>query len=110
MEQLHSYLWTESFPLVCVLVFVAMIEIGVLGFVIANRFFNKSILHWLINPLALPTLFFLLFAVAQTEVGCTLLLGTTFALLALSFMIIHFYGSSERFRNWFDNKQQSECI
>ena len=110
MEQLHSYLWTESFPLVYVLAFVTMIETGVFAFVIANRFLKKSILSWFINPLPLPFLFFLIVMVAKTTVGCTLLLGTTITIYALFLMIIHFYVSSEKFRNWFDNKQQESTV
>lgn len=88
MEQLQLYLWTESFPLVYVLAFVAMIEMAVIVFIITNRIGNDLVQRWVINPLLLPIFFFLALAVSKTKIGCTLLLlaiiATTITLFVAS--------------------------
>lgn len=106
MEQLHSYLWTESIPLVGMLAFVAMMEIGILTFIVAKRFFKFSIPRWLNNPFLLVLSLGLIVYIAKTPIGSTLLFGTTVVLFALFVMIVYFYGSSKKFNAWLNNEQQ----
>ena len=96
MEQLKEYLWTESFPLVFVLAFMAAIEAMAIVMSIAIRF--RKVSHLLIaNAFGLFVFFFLMsVAIAKTEIGCWLLAGMIIV-FCLTFQI---YMLSERFRNW----------
>ena len=93
MEQLKEYLWTESFPLVFVLAFMAAIEAMAIVMSIAIRF--RKVSHLLIaNTFGL---FFLMsVAIANTEIGCWLLAG----MIIVFCLTIPIYMLSERFRNW----------
>ena len=96
MEQLKEYLWTESFPLVFVLAFMAAIEAMAIVMSIAIRF--RKVSHLLIaNTFGLFVFFFLMsVAIAKTVIGCWLLVGV----LIIFCLTIPIYMSSERFRNW----------
>lgn len=96
MEQLKEYLWTESFPLVFVLAFMAAIEAMAIVMSIAIRF--RKVSHLLIaNTFGLFVFFFLMsVAIAKTEIGCWLLAGA----LIMFCLTIQIYMLSERFRNW----------
>ena len=96
MEQLKEYLWTESFPLVFVLAFMAAIEAMAIVMSIAIRF--RKVSHLLIaNTFVLFIFFFLMsVAIAKTEIGCWLLAG----MIIVFFLTFQIYMLSERFRNW----------
>lgn len=96
MEQLKEYLWTESFPLVFVLAFMAAIEAMAIVMSIAIRF--RKVSHLLIaNTFGLFLFFFLMsVAIAKTEIGCWLLAG----MIIVFCLTIPIYMLSERFRNW----------
>ena len=96
MEQLKEYLWTESFPLVFVLAFMAAIEAMAIVMSIAIRF--RKVSHLLIaNTFGLFLFFFLMsVAIAKNEIGCWLLAG----MIIVFCLTIPIYMLSERFRNW----------
>lgn len=96
MEQLKEYLWTESFPMVFVLAFMAAIEAMAIVMSIAIRF--RKVSHLLIaNTFGLFLFFFLMsVAIATTEIGCWLLAG----MIIVFFLTFQIYMLSERFRNW----------
>ena len=96
MEQLKEYLWTESFPLVFVLAFMAAIEAMAIVMSIAIRF--RKVSHLLIaNTFGLFLFFFLMsVAIAKNEIGCRLLAG----MIIVFCLTIPIYMLSERFRNW----------
>ena len=106
MEQIHASLWTMSFPMVYLIAFVLTIQLMALGLFFTRRSRKESILWWVLLPLFLVLLFSLPILVCKTVVGCTLVFGAVCTLAILFLMTPHFYRSSERFRNWFDNKQQ----
>ena len=96
MEQLKEYLWTESFPLVFVLAFMAAIEAMAIVISIAIRF--RKVSRLLISNTFVLFIFFFLWsvAIAKTEIGCWLLAGMTIVFCLATQM----YMWSERFRNW----------
>lgn len=83
MENLHSFLWTESVPMTFIVMIIIIIEIGGVVITIAQMRKKPDLMYWYLNPISLVFLLGPMILLSKTEIGCWMLVG-----FMLSFILV----------------------
>ena len=89
MENLHSFLWTESVPMTFIVMIIIIIEIGGVVITIAQMRKKPDLMYWYLNPISLVFLLGPMILLSKTEIGCWMLVGFMLSFI-LVFLIVSF--------------------
>ena len=84
MENLHSFLWTESVPMTFIVMIIIIIEIGGVVITIAQMRKKPDLI-----PISLVFLLGPMILLSKTEIGCWMLVGFMLSFI-LVFLIVSF--------------------